>query len=255
MHTGQITEHFDVAFMTLQVFFLFFAGLIVYLRREDKREGYPLVGERPGETAHGIFPATPAKKTFLLHDGSTVTVPRDIPERTLALKQAPGQLGGTPNVPTGNPLRDAVGPAAYALRQDHPDESWEGEARIVPLRVAKDFWIDPRDPDARGWEVVAADGKVAGTVKEAWIDRVEPQVYYYEVAIAGGQVVILPARLAVVDDSANKLLVESITAAQFADVPRLKNPNQITLLEEDKISGYFAGGHLYAEPSRQDPIV
>ena len=165
MHTGQITEHFDVAFMTLQVFFLFFAGLIVYLRREDKREGYPLVGERPGETAHGIFPATPAKKTFLLHDGSTVTVPRDIPERTLALKQAPGQLGGTPNVPTGNPLRDAVGPAAYALRQDHPDESWEGEARIVPLRVAKDFWIDPRDPDARGWEVVAADGKVAGTVK------------------------------------------------------------------------------------------
>ena len=255
MHTGQITEHFDVAFMTLWVFFLFFAGLIVYLRREDKREGYPLLGERPGETTHGLFPATPPKKSYLLQDGSTLTLPRAPAERTLALKPGPGQAGGTPFVPTGNPMRDAVGPASYAGRQDHPDETWEGEARIVPLRVAKDFWIDPKDPDVRGWEVVAADGKVAGTVKEAWIDRAEPQVFYYEVAIAGGQVVLLPARLAVIDDDANKVLVESITAAQFADVPRLKNPNQITLLEEDKITGYFAGGHIYATPERQEPYV
>lgn len=255
MHTGQTTEHFDVAFLAINAFFLFFAALVVYLRREDKREGYPLVGERPGETTHGLFPATPPKKAYLLQDGSTLNLPREPNEPALALKQAPGQAGGTPFLPTGNPMRDAVGPSSYANRQDHPDETWEGEARIVPLRVAKDFWLDPRDPDARGWQVVAADGKVAGTVKEAWIDRIEPQVFYYEVAIAGGQVVILPARLAVVDDSAHKLLVESITAAQFADVPRLKNPDQITLLEEDKISGYYAGGHLFAEPSRQEPFA
>lgn len=255
MHTGQTTEHFDVAFLAINAFFLFFAGLVYYLRREDKREGYPLVEEGAGRLSDGIYPATPPKKTYLLQDGSTLTLPREPNERTLALKAVAGIREGAPFVPTGNPLRDAVGPASYAQRQDHPDETWEGEARIVPLRVAKDFWIDPNDPDVRGWEVVAADGKVAGTVKEAWIDRAEPQVFYYEVAIAGGQVVLLPARLAVIDDDANKVLVESITAAQFADVPRLKNPNQITLLEEDKISGYFAGGHLYATPDRQEPIV
>ena len=255
MPTGQTTEHFDVAFIAINAFFLFFAGLVVYLRREDKREGYPLVGERPGEFTDGLFPAVPAKKSYLLQDGSTLTLPREPAERTLALVQAPGQAGGTPFVPTGNPLRDAVGPASYAQREDHPDQTWEGEARIVPLRVAKDFWLDPRDPDARGWEVVAADDKVAGTVKEAWIDRAEPQVFYYEVAIAGGQTVLLPARLAIIDDDARQVFVQAITAAQFADVPRLKNPDVITLLEEDKISGYFAGGHLYATPGRQEPFA
>ena len=171
MHTGQITEHFDVAFVSLQVFFLFFFGLIVYLRREDKREGYPLVGEGPGQLSDGVFPTTPSKKTYLLHDGSTLTLPREPNERTLALKLVPGPSEGAPSEPTGNPLRDAVGPASYALRQDHPDESWEGEPRIVPLRAAKDFFIDPRDPDVRGWPVVAADGKSPGTVTEAWVDR------------------------------------------------------------------------------------
>ena len=255
MHTGQVTEHFDVAFLAINAFFLFFFGLIYYLRREDKREGYPLLEEGAGRLSDGIYPGTPAKKSYLLQDGTTLLLPREPNERQLALKAVRGIAEGAPFVPTGNPLRDAVGPASYAQREDHPDMTWEGEARIVPLRVAKDFFIAPGDPDVRGWQVVAADGNVAGTVKEAWIDRAEPQVFYYEVAIAGGQVVLLPARLAVIDDSAGKVFVESITAAQFADVPRLKNPDQISLLEEDKISGYFAGGHLYAESSRQEPYV
>ena len=256
MHiTGQTTEHFDVAFIAINTFFLFFAGLVAYLRREDKREGYPLVAERPDGTTSVLFPGSGLKKTYLLHDGSSLTLPREPDSRPLALKPLPGQAGGTPYAPTGNPLTDAVGPASYAQRKDHPDESWEGQPRIVPLRAAKDFFIDPRDPDVRGWDVVAADGNSAGTVAEAWIDRVEPQVYYYEVKIAGGSTVLVPARLARLDEDASKLVVESITAAQFAGVPRIKNPDQVTLLEEDKITGYFAGGKLYATPDRQEPFV
>ena len=34
--------YLDVAQVTLYVFWIFFACLIYYLRREDKREGYPL---------------------------------------------------------------------------------------------------------------------------------------------------------------------------------------------------------------------
>ena len=37
--------------------------------------------------------------------------------------------------------------------------------------------------------------------------------------------------------------------------PGLKNPDQVTRLEEDKITGYFAGGHLYATPNRQEPLM
>ena len=44
--TGAITQYIDVAQIVLYVFWFFFAGLIWYLRREDKREGYPLESDR-----------------------------------------------------------------------------------------------------------------------------------------------------------------------------------------------------------------
>lgn len=41
MPTGALTGYVDVAQVVLYAFFLFFAGLVFYLRREDRREGYP----------------------------------------------------------------------------------------------------------------------------------------------------------------------------------------------------------------------
>ena len=46
---------------------------------------------------------------------------------------------GAPLEPTGNPMLDGVGPAAYALRADTPDLTFEAAStEIVPLRVAAD---------------------------------------------------------------------------------------------------------------------
>ncbi|MCX8006386.1 MAG: photosynthetic reaction center subunit H, partial [Burkholderiaceae bacterium] len=75
MQTGAITGYIDVAQITLYVFWIFFAGLIIYLHRENKREGYPLESERSAHITVQGFPSMPAPKTFLLADGSTVTVP------------------------------------------------------------------------------------------------------------------------------------------------------------------------------------
>ena len=47
--TGAITSHIDVAQVVLYAFWIFFAGLIFYLRREDRREGYPLEYEVTGQ--------------------------------------------------------------------------------------------------------------------------------------------------------------------------------------------------------------
>ena len=49
MSTGAITQYIDVAQLVLYAFWIFFAGLIFYLHRENKREGYPLDerGPRP----------------------------------------------------------------------------------------------------------------------------------------------------------------------------------------------------------------
>lgn len=42
METGAITGYIDVAQVVLYIFWAFFFGLVIYLLRENKREGYPL---------------------------------------------------------------------------------------------------------------------------------------------------------------------------------------------------------------------
>ena len=76
MNRGAITDYIDVAQIVLYAFWIFFAGLIIYLRSEDKREGYPLESDRSGRVTVQGFPRMPAPKTFLLADGSTVFAPR-----------------------------------------------------------------------------------------------------------------------------------------------------------------------------------
>jgi photosynthetic reaction center H subunit len=61
-------EYIDAAQITLYAFWIFFAGLIIYLRREDKREGYPL--DSPQGPREG-WPTVPAKKTYLHVDSHT----------------------------------------------------------------------------------------------------------------------------------------------------------------------------------------
>jgi photosynthetic reaction center H subunit len=108
--------------------------------------------------------------------------------------------------------------------------------------------------------VEALDKVVAGTVIELWVDRAEPQVRYYEVQLSGTERrIMLPAGFVQWPNFGlwgnDRLLVKSITAAQFADVPAIRRDDQITLLEEDKVMAYFAGGHLYATADRSEPII
>ena len=38
-------------------------------------------------------------------------------------------------------------------------------------------------------------------------------------------------------------------------MPGIRNPDSVTLLEEDKIMAYYGGGTLYATPQRQEPLL
>ncbi len=49
--------------------------------------------------------------------------------------------------------------------------------------------------------------------------------------------------------------MEVLLAAQFADIPGIKDPDSVTLLEEERIMSYFGAGTLYASPARQEPIL
>jgi photosynthetic reaction center H subunit len=261
MPTGAITGYIDVAQLVLYAFWIFFGCLIFYLHRENKREGYPLVSDRTSHTDRVVvqgFPFTPPPKTFLLPHGGTYQAPPGNPD-VEGLHAEPAYRGlGMPLVPDGDPMLAAVGPGAYAQRRDEPELTLEGRPLILPLRAATNAFIEPRDPDPRGMAVIGADGEVAGTVEDVWVDQAEPQIRYLEVAVAGSAgagTVLLPMPFARVNGWRRQVRVKSILAGQFANVPKLKNPDHVTKLEEDKIMAYFAGGTLYATPARLGPIL
>lgn len=256
MQTGAITGYIDVAQVVLYAFWVFFAGLILYLRREDKREGYPLESDRSGRVLVQGFPAMPRPKTYLLRGGHTVTLPnvkndrRDVPVVPIA------PWPGVPMEPTGNPMIDGVGAASYADREDVPELALDGGPSIVPLRVAPGTTIEPNDPDPRGMSVIGADNVVAGTVRDVWVDRAEALIRYLEVEVPeAGRTVLLPMAMARVNGRRGYIAVNSLLARHFADVPAIASPDQVTKREEDRIVGYYGGGQLYATPSRLGPLL
>jgi photosynthetic reaction center H subunit len=255
MQTGAITQYIDVAQLALYAFWIFFAGLIYYLHRENKREGYPLESDRSGSIRVQGFPSIPKPKTFLLPHGGTFSAPNDQRDtRTINARPIAG-FPGAPLEPTGDPMLAGVGPGSYAERADTPDLTIDGQPKIVPLRRASGFTLAAGDPDPRGLPVVGGDGQVAGKVSEVWVDTSETLIRYYE-ADVNGRTVLIPNTFAKVSSGRNgALTVRSIMARHFANVPGTKSPDQITFLEEEKIMAYYGAGTLYADPARAEPFL
>ena len=255
MHqAGAITGYIDVAQLALYAFWIFFAGLILYLHLEDKREGFPMVDDR-GQLTMG-FPNPPKPKAFLLPHGETVFAPRHELPQPLTGGVPTGVYPGAPIMPTGNPLLSGIGPAAYGNRPDKPETTYDsGLPLVAPLRAATEITLADEDPDPRGMEVVGADGHVAGDVTELWVDRSENIFRYLEMKLAdGSRSVLVPLPFAQFMPR-RQIRVNAITAAQFAEVPATQQADSITLLEEDRIAAYFGGGTLFAVSGRAEPVL
>jgi photosynthetic reaction center H subunit len=258
METGGLTSYIDLAQIALYGFWIFFAGLIWYLHREDKREGYPLDSERSDRSGGRVrvegFPAVPSPKTFLLADGSSVQAPSAATADRRAIAASPlGHGEGAALQPTGDPMRDGVGPAAYANRANVPERMIDGTPMIVPMRTLSGWRVNRRDPDPKGMTVVGCDGVAAGQITDVWVDKAEPQIRYLELQLTAGGHVLVPYGF--VKYSGGQVRVNAITGAQFAHVPRTASGEQVTRLEEDKITGYYGGGTLYATPDRLGPVL
>ena len=260
MLRGSLTGYIDVAQMTLYAFLFFFAGIVFYLRREDKREGYPLEADNypKGRTLKEGFPFIPAPKIFRLTHGGTVSAPNFKRDAEPLHVKPVDRWPGSPLQPTGNPMLDGVGPASYALRSDVPELMLDGKPLIVPMRVAPETSVDAEDADPRGMAVIGADGRRGGTVSDIWVDLAEPQIRYLEVSVAADaqtKTVLLPIGFCRISRRKRQVKVKSILARHFATVPGIKNPDQVSKLEEDRITAYYASGHLYAKPSRLGPLL
>lgn len=259
--SAAITEYMDVAQLTIWAFWFFFAGLVIYLRREDKREGYPLDSDRTERSGGRVkvvgFPDLPKPKTFILpFNAGSVTVPSKTTPSVKINATPSAPFPGAPFDPVGDPMLSGFGPAASPDRAKHCDLTAEGQPKIVPMRVAKDFSIAERDPDPRGMTVIGLDDAVAGTVTDVWVDRSEPQIRYLEIKVAsGGKQALVPVTFCRFNKKARTIKVAAIKAAHFANVPKLSKPDLITLYEEDKVTAYYGGGKLYATAERAGPLL
>lgn len=265
MNATYIVGKFDVAELAFFLFFFFFIGLVIYLNRESRREGYPLENEITGALESPPLIAAD-KKVFKLPHGRGTYVPEDMPRESV---DVPAQFafhgGGAPYVPTGNPMKDGMGPAAWANRQDYPDLTFDGRPRIVPLADSHEIEIAPGDPDMLGWPVYDCNVELAGKVSDVWVDQSEHIIRYLEIETNAGDKVLAPMFVCVVQtkgllsgvwpDNPELVQIDAITKDHFADVPRLANPRQITRLEEDKIMAYYGGGYMYATPERAEPFL
>jgi photosynthetic reaction center H subunit len=262
MLPGSSPLGFDLAVISFWMFLVFFAGLIWYLHRESKREGYPLAKDTQDRyNRYEIvgWPAPPPAKTYKqAHGADKVIDANGNPDTRNHPLKALEPWPGAPLEPVGDPMLAGVGPGSWAERADKPDILHSGKNRLEPLRVAKDFYVEGRDPNPVGMEVIGGDGKRAGVVKDIWIDRAEYVMRYMEIEVAvpgGFRNVLLPTNFTRIDGEKRQARVKAIFAKHFADVPGLKSPDQVTLLEEDKIMGYYGGGTLYASPQRSEPLI
>ncbi len=254
METMAITQYVDVAQLVLYLFWIFFFGLVYYLVQEGHRDGYPLDSGRTPPVKMDGWPPIPTPKTYLMANGDEVVMPYPLQPPEFLQAEPRHRYIGAPIEPTGNPLLAGVGPGSWANRADVPDHTPEGEAKIVPLRTQPEYGVATQDDDPRGLPVVGDDDEVAGTVNELWMDRSEMMFRYIEVKLNdSGRTVMLPVPFARI--TKDKVKVHAILGHQFADVPGLRNADQITMLEEEKISAYYGAGTLYATPERQEPLV
>ncbi len=242
----------DLALLAIWMFWLFFFGLIYYLQLENMREGFPLVDDDGVASRDTKGFVLLKDKTFKLPFGrGSYTVPSgergDRDDLALARTSA---ANGAPYVPTGDPMIDGVGPASWAPRRDVPELDGHGHVKIRPMSELEDFHVaGGRDP--RGKAVVGGDGEVVGRVVDMWIDVPEALVRYLTVDLnpeGTGNLCVVPMTLAQIKK--NCVLVNGLFAHNWHDLPRPKDMSQITLLEEEKICAFVAGGHRYATASR-----
>jgi photosynthetic reaction center H subunit len=254
--SSALTSYIDVAQVVLYGFWAFFFGLIYWLRKEDRREGYPLVSSVDRTLRVETDVLIPPAKTFLLPHGGTATAPSfQVQQHDIRAKHTT-VAGATILEPDGDPMTAGIGAGSYAKRADEPELTREGHDLIVPIRVAGDFKVNA-GPDPRGWDVVATDGETAGKVKEIWVDRADVMVRYLEVELSAADAGtrLLPITMLRLQSETKRVEVASIRAAHFASVPTLRNADRVTVLEEERICAFYAGGRRYAEPKRLGPVV
>ncbi|MBW3569947.1 MAG: PRC-barrel domain-containing protein, partial [Gemmatimonadetes bacterium] len=98
--------------------------------------------------------------------------------------------------------------------------------RVVPLGQLDDFKVAEGEPDVRGWEVLASDGRKIGEVDELLVDTAAMKVRYLDVDVdeamtAGGpdRHVLIPIGYARLQEDRDCVTVDALASSDLRAVP------------------------------------
>lgn len=119
--------------------------------------------------------------------------------------------------------------------------------RVVPLGQLDDFKVAEGDPDVRGWQVVASDGRKIGEVDELLIDTNAMKVRYLDVEVENGLMaepdrhVLVPIGYARLDRGADRVMVDNIASTDLRTMPAY-DQSAVTRDYETSLRNSFSGG-------------
>jgi sporulation protein YlmC with PRC-barrel domain len=98
--------------------------------------------------------------------------------------------------------------------------------RVVPLGQLDDFKVADGDPDVRGWEVLASDGRKIGEVDELLVDTSAMKVRYLDVDVDDGVIgdgldrhVLIPIGYARLEQERDCVMVDGLASADLNGLP------------------------------------
>ena len=162
-------------------------------------------------------------------------------------------------LPLYEPDRPFTGEMYEELRRSHPRFYGEGqgggvpvampgEARIVPLKAAKDFKLAGNAPDLRGWTVYAADRRRVGTVTEMLVDPAAMKIRYLDVdldddlfTLTDDRHVLVPTEAVDLQERSRDVWIRELSAEAVAVLPAYMG-GPVDSLVEERVRGTFGGG-------------
>jgi hypothetical protein len=100
--------------------------------------------------------------------------------------------------------------------------------RVVPLDQLEDYQVAEGDPDVRGWEVIASDGRRIGEVDELLIDAQAMKVRYLDVDLSDDILmgagtedrhVLIPIGYARLEADDSRVRIENLASDQISSLP------------------------------------
>ncbi|HLL46804.1 MAG TPA: DUF2382 domain-containing protein [Longimicrobiaceae bacterium] len=124
--------------------------------------------------------------------------------------------------------------------------------RVVPLDQLDDFKVADGDPDVRGWEVVASDGRKIGEVDQLLVDTAAMKVRYLDVDVDNDLVagssdtsdrhVLIPIGYARLDEGSDRVIVDQLASSDIVGLPEYTH-GPITRDFESSVRSRFDTGY------------